>query len=173
MNQLLIDMILAHISRHDKAEVVDIYKLLHQSANGPRHLLDYGIDLEKLNLEWNGACNFMEEPLEPISADGKLVRAHFAPLRSCNVSFDEIIDALLATAYTYIPREELLIQWWTELGDLIQSGILPLKMEQFIELDKEFQQFGFLPKHHSDAFIQAYKPAYVVILRDAFAFDKY
>ncbi len=173
MNKLLIDIILRHISLHEKAEVVDVYKLLYQSANGPRHLLDYGIDLEKLMLEWNEASNFMEEPLEPISVDGKLVRAHFAPLRSKNVLFDEIVEALLATAYTYVPRNELMTQWWAELGDLVQSGIVPLCMEQFIELDKEFQQFGFIPKHHSSAFIQAYKPAYVVILRDAIASHKY
>ena len=164
MNQQLINMLLEHIRRHPHLEVVDIYKLLYQSANGPAHLLASGIDFEQLKQQWQDAQNFDEPPFERISVDGRLVRAHFAPLREMGASFDNIQNALMLTAQSFQMQPRLLVDWWHDIGDLIEIGVLPLSKLQYEILDDEFQQWGFVPKHHSKRFAREYKPAYIVSL---------
>ncbi len=165
MNEKFINVLRTHIERHPCAEVVDVYKLLYQAANGPKHLLLSGLDYGELEQKWESAENTDELPLEPISVDGELVRAHFAPLREQNVRFHDIWSALLLTAESLKPRPELLIEWWRDLGDLIQAKMLNLKIEQYHRLNDEFERWGFVPKHHSQTFSEKYKPAYIVALR--------
>ena len=164
MSPMLIDLIKSHCIKYPKSEVVDIYKLLFQAANGPRHLaLDF--DAEDFKRNWNDAvCNDFP-PLESISADGELVRAHSAPLREKGLSPDDVINSFTLTAQHFEPHPELLIDWWKELGELIKSNILPFPYSQYAILDEEFKQWGFEAKHHSESFIQAYKPNYLIVLR--------
>ncbi len=165
VNARFIDLLRSHLNRYPLAEVVDIYKLLYQAANGPRHLFDCGIDFADVSRMWEDAVDVISVPLEPISVDGELVRAHLGALKKAGVAFDDVWQALVATVQTFKPRPELIVGWWRDLGDLIKSQILPLPLQQYADLDDEFQKWGFLPKHHSKAFVEAYRPAYLVVLR--------
>ncbi len=167
MNQRFINVLLQHIEKHPLLEVVDIYKLLYQVANGPAHLLAH-TDIQEIKEQWENAQNFDEPPLEEISSLGNLVRAHFAPLRKMSVPFDNIENSLILTAQVFHPQPHLLIDWWREIGDLIEIGVLPLSKTQYETLDIEFQQWGFVPKHHSEIFVREYKPAYIILLLEIY-----
>ena len=168
MNEKFIDIIISHIQNHPQAEVVDIYKLLYQVANGPRHLFAAGMDFDELFRQWESAENFGEPAFEKISADGRLVRAHFAPLKKMGIPFEVVRNALIITAESYRPKPELLIEWWRELGELINIKVIPLSKAQYEALDEEFQQWGFVAKHHSEIFKKTYKPAYIVSLTELY-----
>jgi len=165
MNTRFLDIVKAHIASHPLAETADVYKLLYQAANGPAHLIAHGIELAAIEQEWSRAEMNDEPPFEPISADGLLVRAHFYPLKEVGARFDDIWNALMLTAQGFQPRPELLADWWRDIGAFIQMHELPLSPQQYENLDDEFQQFGFVPMRHSEAFTKAYKPAYAVVLR--------
>jgi len=150
--------------RYPGCEVVDIYKLLYQAANGPKHFaIDF--DINESKRDWNNAISENISPLESISVDGELVRVHFGPVRENGISFDEVINIFTMSVNYFQPRPELLIDWWRELGESIKSNILPLPYSQYAILDNEFRQWGFESRHHSESFVKAYKPAYLVILR--------
>jgi len=161
----MIELIKTHLQRYPLAEVVDIYKLLYQTANGPKHLVMMGIDENDFFEEWNNADAQNNPPIESLSVDGQLVRAHFGPLRRMNVSPAQVLSALYFTARSFAPNPELMIDWWKDLGELIEAGALELSLRQYAELDEDFLQFGFTAKHHSEAFVAEYKPAYFVIMR--------
>lgn len=165
MNQRFINILCEHIEMHPLAQAVDIYKLLYQAANGPRHLLKYGIDILQLRQQWDDALLGNEPALESISADGQLVRAHFAKLRESGISFDDVWNALMLTAEGFQPQPKLLIRWWYDLGELIEAKVVKISADQYRELDDEFNLWGFVTKHHSEQFVRAYKPAYVVVLK--------
>ena len=165
MNMRMIELIDDHLRRHPGAEVVDVYKLLYQAANGPAHFFMYGGDRNGLEEKWHNAYSTGEMALEPVSADGQLVRAHFGELKSGGYTFQQIWDAVTFTAANFQPRPELMIGWWNDLGDLIASEILKLTISQYIELNDEFQQWGFVVKHHSRGFVREFKPAYLVVFK--------
>ncbi len=166
MNQRMINVLNYHIQRYPALEVQDIYKLLFQAANGPRHYMERYFNLKKFHLEWQKATSIMgQEPIEPVSADGLLVRCNFAGLRESNVSPNLVVNAALQTAVEFISQPANLISWWNDFRDLIASRLLNLDMEQYIKLNEEFLQWGFIVKSHSKPYRLAYSPAYLVVLR--------
>ena len=168
MNERMIEIIREHIRKHPIIELVDVYKLLFQAANGPKHILMHGVDYDEIKRQWDSAIDVGEEPLEAISADGLMVRAHFAALKKKEVPLDNVMGALMYSVDGFQPRPELMIEWWKELKNLVETRALPLETSEYLELDEEFQQWGFIVKHHSQKFSEAYKPAYLVILKRYF-----
>ncbi|RKZ34159.1 hypothetical protein DRQ33_02745 [bacterium] len=160
----LLALIKAHILRYPKCELVDIYKLLYQSANGPKHFV-IEFDTNKFYQQWEKAPAAEFSPTEAISADGKLVRVHLGPLRNLHINPDAIIEILLLTAKHYRPNPRLMIKWWKDIFTLIKDGILPFHLAQYTRLDEQFQEWGFIPMHHSKQYIKEYNPHYVVILK--------
>ena len=172
MNKKFIDVINYHIRRYPALEVQDIYKLLYQAANGPRHYINKEFDINEFYRQWNEAKLLVgQPPLEPISSDGKLVRANFAPLRDAGVHPDDVLNAAMLSVEAYIPRPSLLIQWWRDLGDLIRNKIVNLSMREYNTLNDNFQKWGFVPLPHSETYKKIYHPAYIVILSDSLPID--
>ena len=164
MSPQMIALIKSHIKRYPEVELVDIYKLLYQIANGPKH---YAVvfDADQYFQEWASAPAENFPPTEAISADGRLVRAHWGPLREMGMDPNALMEIFWQTVFHYQPHPEYLIHWWRDLRDLIIRGELPFPLSQYNELDAEFQQWGFVPKHHSESFVRAYNPHYFVVLK--------
>ena len=164
MSPELIALIKSHIKRYPASELVDIYKLLYQIAYGPKH---YAVifDANEYFQEWAEAPVENFPPTEPISAGGELVRAHFGPLREMGMDPNALMEIFWQTVMHYEPHPEYLINWWRNLKDMILARELPFPPAQYDELNAEFQRWGFVPKSHSESYIKAYNPHYLVVFR--------
>lgn len=146
-----------HKQRYPLMQGQDVYKLLYQGLLGPEHLLaDPQRFLAGLQEELKGLTPGPAAALyEPVRPDGRLVRLHLRAWQSTGQSLDALLDACLAAAR----------QSWGTPADLEQLWqAYAASRPELSELTQTLRQNGFPPVHHSDAYRQAYRPAYRLVL---------
>lgn len=164
-------LIETHLRRYSEAEIPDVYKLLHQGAFGPGHL----ITSKRNAREWleHEAGLVMPDRMLPmveqIHPEGAMVRFHVRPYLAYRESIRPLLDAFVQSAQVVVGDPAVLAAWWHvfERG-CARGGVLA---DRFVE--REVRLFGktradeqWPAVHHSPAYNAAYQPVYRVLTVD-------
>ncbi len=167
----LCQILARHAGRYPGLQVQDLYKLLHQAACGSEHAAADGPAARAwLEQEVAGLGEGPEEPIvEPISADGQVVRVHLRPYVAAGGDLD-----LLAAAFARTSREHRgcavrLRRYWRYAERMAQEGALGLPAEELQCFFQEMEARGFPAVHHSPEYTRAYRPAYRVVRQEYLA----
>jgi hypothetical protein len=145
-----------------------VYKLLHQAALGSGHAID---DAEgarrRLQQEAAALGPGPEEPIaDVISPDGKLARVHLRPYLDAGHDLGALAEAFLQTAKIYPGSPDKLEKFCGCLGDLAATGAIPYPREQVLKHFEAIGLAGYPVVRHSQAYRDAYRPAYRVVALD-------
>ena len=158
----------AHLARYPAMQLDDIYKLLHQAALGPGHAVDNPVAARKrLDQEIEALGDGPAEPMQDIiSPDGRLGRVHLRSYLAARGDADALHRAFVETANSYPASPDKLAKFCGCLGDLAAAGGIPFTREEVVAYFGKIAQDGYPAVHHSEAFRNAYRPAYRVVAVD-------
>ncbi len=158
----------AHLGRYPAMQLGDIYKLLHQAALGPGHAVDNPVAARKrLDQEIATLSEGLVEPSpDIISPDGRLGRIHLRSYLAAGGNADSLHRAFVETANSYPASPDKLAKFCGCLGDLAAAGGIPFAQKEVMEYFGKIAQDGYPAIHHSEAFRNAYQPAYRVVAID-------
>jgi hypothetical protein len=158
----------AHLARYPAMQLDDIYKLLHQAALGPGHAVDNPAAARKrLDQEIQSLGRGSTEPRQDIiSPDGRLGRVHLRAYIEGGGNIDALHRAFVETANTYPASPDKLAKFCGCLGDLAAAGGIPFTQNEVVAYFEKIAQDGYPAIHHSEAFRNAYQPAYRVVAID-------
>lgn len=157
-----------HFQRYPSMELADVYKLLHQAAMGPGHAIDDPADVRaKLAAEVANLGEGPDDPIaDPISPDGKLARIHLRPYFAAGHTVNVLVDAFVQTGRTHPAASEKLEKFCACLGDLATAGGIPFSRDEVEQYVQAIARRAYPVVHHSDAYRDAYHPAYRVVALD-------
>jgi len=145
----------------------DVYKLLYQGVFGIGHIM--GEEAWERLQEEAGRIDpedHLWEPLiEEISADGSMVRVNLRPFLRRGLPLDRLFKVMKETATLEGVAEDFL-RGWRAFNELAESGIIAVDKGELERLNRELDEEGIRPRHHSEAYRDAYYPAYRVVRRD-------
>lgn len=161
-------LILAHLARYPLAGSLDVYKLLHQAAFGPGHL----IASKKAAREWLESEISLLEPsaseslIENIHPDGAIVRLHLRPYIAHQGKVKPLIDAMVRSAEQVQGDPARMADCWR----LFERLCAPDGLAAGRFAVREVMLFGqaqtraqWPAAHHSPEFNRAYRPRYRVL----------
>ena len=159
------ELIIDHYRKYPALEVRDIFKFLFQSSFGCEHLVaseEIALDYVKKEYERMPKSDRTNR-IDPL--DGDYVRVHLSCLN------DRLTPEVLARYFCLSAKKEpegkaRLVEKLGIARELIVDGTLPLPLSEFDELHTKWRDAGYPAIHHSDAFREAYHPAYRVISRE-------
>jgi len=161
-------LLMEHVQRRPLMAATDVYKLLYQEVFGVGHILGEGArarlldEAETVNLE-----DHPEEPLiEAVSPEGSMVRVNLRPYLRKGLSLEALYEAMLETAEIEGDPAKFL-EAWNVFKELVKNERISINWNEVEALDKEIDETGVHPHHHSEAYREAYYPAYRVVKRDA------
>jgi hypothetical protein len=106
------------------------------------------------------------EPLiEVVSADGSMVRVNLRPFLRRGLPLDRLFKVMKETAVWEGVAEDLL-RGWRAFNELVEAGIIAVDKGELERLNRELDKDGIRPHHHSEAYNEAYYPAYRVVRWD-------
>ena len=157
-----------HIARYPNLELIDLYKLLHQSALGASHASAADDILEKeFNLEWDNLTGVHVEPaIDPISPDGKIARIHLRSYLSQDYSKDDLLMAFIRTANAQNGSQEKLKKFCNCLRDLSKAKQLPFNPEDTEAFLNDVEHKDYPTLRHSNIFKKEYEPSYRIVHLD-------
>ncbi len=157
-----------HFERRPRMRATDFYKLLFQGVFGVGHIL--GMGARKRLQEEAESIDINSHPTEPliekISTDGSIVRVNLRQYLRQGLPLGILYDAMKETAKKQGPTEKFLLAW-SVFYELASSGVIKVDDEELDSLNKELQEVGPRPHHHSEPYRDAYYPAYRVVERGA------
>ena len=147
-------LLLEHYKKYPKLRAEDIFKYLFQSAFGCEHLVS----------DYSAALNYIKKELENVSAlptldelDGEYTRVHISCLAP------ETLARLFCLSAKKEEGLEALKAKLNVARELVADGTLSLDADEFEKKLNAWRSAGYPALHHSDAFREAYHPAYRVI----------
>jgi len=155
-----------HLERYPLLQAADIYKLVHQSVFGPGHIIEdesqarQSLERELADLR-KRCCMQAADPVEPLDPDNRLVRVNLETLRDVDDAADRLLPVLLASASGVRGGAE-------EMEKRLEQAVawccdnLPEQADPLSDLSEENRD-GFPPRHHSEVYNLAYRPAYRVV----------
>jgi len=164
--------------------VQDVYKLLYQGVFGPKHSL--GLNVREALLEeiaqlghTSSHVTGEEETIERVSPDGLVIRVNLRPLLVYNRAeiddelyerkLDALVECLIISAESTRGSLEEFLQMWSDFKMLAVSypkwGFGVREIEEF---EASVKAKDYPPVHHSDVYVELYKPAYRVMLAGVF-----
>lgn len=156
-----------HARRYPLWQVQDIYKLAHQAALGSEHAV-FTPDLawQRLEEEVNSlAVGVAELLLDPISADGEIVRVHLHPSIDAGFSITELLDAFLRTSIDFKGSVDVLRMYLTQAEELTAKVDIYIRAAEFKVFIDGMHETGLPAVHHSVVYREHYSPAYRVVVR--------
>jgi hypothetical protein len=154
------------LAEHPEAEAADVYKFLHQAIYGPGHAIpdpDAAARWLDSELEDLGPPRVGEPPCEVLGGSPILVRVNLRPFATGGGDAGELLDAFVATAGEIHGQPG-------QMGEAIKIVVRWLRSDGAKKLAEGLERLGgkLAPEgypaiHHSEAYIEAYHPAYRVI----------
>ena len=160
-NQKTQECLIEHFQTYPKLQAEDVFKFLFQSAFGCEHLLSSeAAVLSYIQREYATLSNAEPPKTEPL--DGDYSRVYLSCLN------DGLKPETLAKLFCLSAKKEedgrsLLEEKIEVARELIKSGTLPLDVDDFNQKLATWKDLGYPAVHHSNAFREAYHPAYRVI----------
>lgn len=161
-------IVLDHASRYPLMQPADWYKLAHQAALGSEHAVG-SIEMVHAYLQQEIAALGAgpDEPLlDPVSADGRIVRVHLRPYVQNGFSVMALVQAFVRTAAAVHGATKDLEEYLNIMIDLTRENKIKLKLDVLTDYFRQLSAVGYPPVHHSPEYTRAYLPAYRVIAKD-------
>jgi hypothetical protein len=163
----IIPILLSHLNRYPLMSVQDIYKLIHQAAMGPGHLIpDKGSAFERLCHEFEQIEILFSQPLlEEIDPLGQLVRLNLSPFKKQNGDLKKLFEVFYQTSITFKTIPLNMKQYCDEIISMLskhKSTYDSHDQKSYFQI-KESQNFPAV--HHSAKYRNTYHPAYRLIAK--------
>lgn len=160
-------IILMHVRRYPLWQVQDIYKLAFQAALGSEHaVVTPDLARQRLEEEVNNLVGRTTEPLlDPISANGEIVRVHLQPYMDAGFSMADLLIAFLRTSTYFTGSVGVLDDYLAQAAALaikVDVSVRPAELKKF---NAGMKATGFPAVHHSVVYREHYSPAYRVVMR--------
>jgi len=156
----------AHLDDHPLAGAEDLYKFLHQAVYGPGHAIpnrEAGAVWMEREIEDLGPPLEGELPCEVLGGEPPLVRVNLRPFVVRGFDSDQLLEAFIASANLArgtTRRLEVVLALATSYVQCAGRGELAPELRT---LTTELSKKGYPAIHHSEAYVEAYEPAYRVI----------
>lgn len=152
----------SQIARYPAMQIQDLYKLIHQATLGSEHAISSAQAAhEWLQRELAEMGTGPQEPMiDPISADGQIVRMHLRPFVEQGGDPETLLNAFMRTANEYRGDLQVLEGYWHAAKDIRHFPLAEL--DEFIE---SMQARKYPAVHHSAEYERLYRPAYRVVWR--------
>jgi hypothetical protein len=142
----------------------DAYKLLYQGTYGVGHIMD---DTAWRRLvEEAGRVDLKDQICEPviedISENDLMVRVNLRPYLRRGLSLEKLFKAMKETIQRESASEDF-NRAWSVFKELVRNDEISIEKKKIYELDQEINERGPQTHHHSEAYREAYYPAYRVI----------
>ena len=153
-----------HAVRYPAMEPTDAVKLIYQNEFGGGHMIkDAQAVLRYLRYEYTQTDSDPVLPLWEAIGNG-IVRVHLAALPEERLSW--LGDAFLRSAQAHPGDPAFFIQKLDILKQLTQEGIFSFTPAQLEAYLADYAKAGYPAVSHSQAYRNAYCPAYRIILKD-------
>lgn len=161
------DILIDQARRYPRWALEDLYKLVHQAAMGSEHAVtDETHARAWLVRELADLRSGPDEPLlDPISADGLIVRVHLRPFVRVGLDSEALLAAFLRTGKEFRGSTERIEESFSEAGSLAREGLLAFGVADVRGLVARMRAVGFPAVRHSAVFQVEYRPAYRVVAR--------
>lgn len=162
------DILARQYARHPQMALADLYKFIHQAALGSEHAVaDTAMARRWMDDEIATLSDGLPEPLlDPLTPDGRLARVHLRPYLAEGGSPEDLLQAFVQTANTYHGSKEQLRAYWQTAETMAEAGDLPFPPDTMAVFIARMAEAGYPAVHHSDAYNEAYHPAYRVVAVD-------
>ncbi len=150
-----------HFQRYPLLQPQDVLKFLHQSAFGCGHLIASPAAAAEYIRQEMGQCAESMAAIEAL--DGDFCRVHLSYAKKLGVSADTLAKLLAHSAQEPCGDEESLEIQLTIALSMAKNGELPFSFEALNQEVIAWRSADFPARHHSEAFRDAYAPAYRVI----------
>ena len=156
----------AHLDDHPLAGAEDLYKFLHQAVYGPGHAIPSreaaAIRLER-EIE-NLDAPFEGEPMcEALGGEPPLVRVNLRPFFADRGDPDLLLDAFVSSAEPKRGESRRMTTVLSLATSYVQCAGRGELAPELKELSAELAEKGYPAVHHSEAYVEAYHPAYRVV----------
>ena len=161
-------LIQAHVQRYLEADILDVYKLLHQAIFGPGH----AITNQRAARDWLERESATLRPygddslVESIHPEGKIVRVHLRPYLKAQGDLRKLLDGFLRSSREVQGDQAQMAAWWAIFQRLTEQG--GLLANRFVArtvtlIGRTRAAESWPASHHSPPFDRAYHPAYRVV----------
>ena len=156
----------AHLDDHPLAGAEDLYKFLHQAVYGPGHAIP---DREAAAAWLEREIENFEPPrdgeslCEALGGEPPLVRVNLRPFVSNGGDSALLVDAFVASANTDRGSSRRMTTVLSLAASYVQCAGRGELAPELKTLTVELADKDYPAIHHSEAYVEAYKPAYRVI----------
>ena len=154
----------AHYNRFPRLQPQDVLKFLYQSTFGCGHLIASPTAAAAYIHQEMGQCTDSSVTLEDL--DGDFCRVHLSYAKKLGVSADTLAKLLAQSAQEPCGDEENLEMQLSVALSMAKNGEFPFSFESLNQEVIPWRNAGFPTRHHSEAFRDAYAPAYRVIKKE-------
>lgn len=175
-------LIHTHVQRYPEADILDVYKLLHQATFGPGH----AITNQRAARDWleRESATLRPHPGDPlvenIHPEGHMVRVHLRPYLEAHGDLRKLLDGFLRSSRDVQGDLAQMAAWWAIFQQLTgEGGAFAARFEaRTVALIGRTRAAENWPaSHHSPSYDRAYHPAYRVltapIAQDIFAAQRF
>lgn len=158
-----------HINKRPLIKPSDVYKLIYQGILGPEHLISSeSIYAEHLKAEYEGLTANGDDPLlEIIHPHATLVRVNLKPFKAAELDLNMLLDASFQTAKRkWGSITELRSLWETLVYNYHREKRAAFTQDEMFEFTSWLVSRDYPAVHHSQAYRQAYQPAYRLVAAD-------
>jgi len=162
MYQILLD----HAGRYPLMEPTDAVKLIYQNEFGGGHLIrDAQGCLDYLRREYEAVAQSPDAPLLEDIGNG-MVRVYLNALDRSGYPVDRLGADFIRSAHAHRGSPDRFLEKLEILRQLTRDGRMPFSeaaLEAYLE---DYRRAGYPMVSHSEAYRNAYAPAYRIIVRE-------
>ena len=162
LSQIMLD----HAMRYPLMEPTDAVKLIYQNEFGGGHLIrDVDSCLNYLRREYESVHQSPDAPLTEDIGNG-MVRIYLNALDRSGYTVDQLGADFIRSANMQQGSMDSFLKKLEILRELAREGRMPFSLESLETYLETYQQAGYPMVSHSDAYRNAYHPAYRIIFRE-------
>ncbi len=159
-------LIKQHLQTRPNAEARDVYKFLYQGVFGVGHIISekaWSILVEEAGRI--DLTDHLEDPLlEPVSPDREMVRVNLRQYINKGGDLETLYTVMKKSA-EHKGDEGTFLAYWSEFRRMAAENIPGIPLADIEEIDDWIEEEGIVPMHHTEAYREAYYPAYRVVLK--------
>ena len=155
-----------HAERYPLMEPTDAVKLIYQNEFGGGHLIrDVDSCLNYLRREYESVIQSPDAPLTEDIGNG-MIRIYLNALDRSGYTVDQLGADFIRSANMQQGSMDSFLKKLGLLRELAREGRMPFSLESLETYLETYQQAGYPMVSHSDAYRNAYHPAYRIIFRE-------
>lgn len=164
--ETLSKILLNHAGRYPLMEPTDAVKLIYQNEFGGGHLIrDVDSCLNYLRREYESVIQSPDAPLSEDIGNG-MFRIHLNALDRSGYTVDQLGADFIRSANSHSGSLDSFIAKLEVLCQLTREGRMPFSIEALDAYLETYRQAGYPMVSHSNAYRNAYAPAYRIIFRE-------